>query len=365
MANIYEQSYLTISASTAPDSNSGFLVNREQVRLVKYIQVNGSPSAVHTRTAISHLQLYNLSSPVEPKDRYLLYTRAWCFQERLLARRILHFLRSEVVFECRSGLHCECGDVNEEHGSTLKSDFAAINKTNTNPTTDPSSIPYDSKDPQEFWRELVREYTDKNLTFSHDKLPALSGIASRMPAAVMGSYVAGLWERDILRQLVWYVPSYVNVQWRRHTSYVAPSFSWASIDGPVLWKDWYLWQRSPTKVLEVRCERKGIDPTGEVLSAYIMLSGALITVRIINRNGSAFVERSGSSEKLALDIPSALPSLEGEFINCFRLFTNHGVMALALRRSCKSEGAYECIGLIQKASESWFHNAYESTVTII
>ncbi|KAF2459321.1 hypothetical protein BDY21DRAFT_408618, partial [Lineolata rhizophorae] len=31
-----------------------------------------------------------------------LFSRAWCFQERLLARRVLHFTPTQMVFECRS-----------------------------------------------------------------------------------------------------------------------------------------------------------------------------------------------------------------------------------------------------------------------
>ena len=77
------------------------------------------------------------------------------------------------------------------------------------------------------------------------------------------------------------------------------------------------------------------------------------------------MEKSGSGQKLALDIPSDLPSLEGESIHCFRLFTSYGVMALALRRSVKSGETYERIGLVKKASEAWFLDIQDSIVTII
>lgn len=34
--------------------------------------------------------------------------RGWCFQERLLSRRVLHFTHREMVWGCRLGWQCEC-----------------------------------------------------------------------------------------------------------------------------------------------------------------------------------------------------------------------------------------------------------------
>jgi hypothetical protein len=38
-----------------------------------------------------------------------LESRAWCFQERILSTRIVHFTEAEMVFECLSSCKCECG----------------------------------------------------------------------------------------------------------------------------------------------------------------------------------------------------------------------------------------------------------------
>lgn len=42
---------------------------------------------------------------------YPLFSRAWCFQERLLATRILHYTEQEIVFECRTGYQCKCDGI--------------------------------------------------------------------------------------------------------------------------------------------------------------------------------------------------------------------------------------------------------------
>jgi hypothetical protein len=44
----------------------------------------------------------------------------------------------------------------------------------------------------QLWGRLVGEFTLKGLTFGRDKLPALSGIASRMPREILGDCLAGV-----------------------------------------------------------------------------------------------------------------------------------------------------------------------------
>jgi hypothetical protein len=44
------------------------------------------------------------------------------------------------------------------------------------------------------WDELVRLYSLRKLTYITDKLPALSGVASRVHQLTQSRYLAGLWE---------------------------------------------------------------------------------------------------------------------------------------------------------------------------
>jgi len=82
------------------------------------------------------------------------------------------------------------------------------------------------------WRQLVQNYTLRDLTYPDDRFPALSGVASEIQKRIDDIYIAGLWRDDLHRGLVWEV----------HRSgpaakYRAPSWSWASIDGRVLFKE--------------------------------------------------------------------------------------------------------------------------------
>ncbi|KAL8702273.1 MAG: hypothetical protein Q9201_004497 [Fulgogasparrea decipioides] len=93
------------------------------------------------------------------------------------------------------------------------------------------------------WAEVVGEYTNRDLTIDSDRLPALSGLASKFSNLWGCPYYAGLWEKKFIEGLGWQIldPSKSWV----YQSY-APSWSWASIVGPVLW-----WEYKPPENIPV------------------------------------------------------------------------------------------------------------------
>ncbi|TVY30660.1 hypothetical protein LHYA1_G001152 [Lachnellula hyalina] len=168
------------------------------------------------------------------EDLSPLLSRAWVFQERLLSPRTLHFHAEELIWECASGISCECsrlqnhkwgdpdGLLEQRKVDQLKMMYSSI----TSPEmTDPQVL--------ETWLEFVTEYCTLKLTKQMDRLPALSGLASRVAQRLQSSeYLAGLWSQDLPRALCWQIdgPYYGN----RHPTFrdahpSAPSWSWASI----------------------------------------------------------------------------------------------------------------------------------------
>ncbi|KAF2136519.1 uncharacterized protein K452DRAFT_343063 [Aplosporella prunicola CBS 121167] len=165
MADIYEKAYVTISANT---TTSSLL----------------SPSTTPT--------LLEGIVGKTPAD-HLLASRAWCFQERLLATRLLHFTDAELVFECKAGCRCECESPHRNSTSAkqttyLKNLYAGIVR--------PEYVArlHIAEDPWEGWKLVVGPYARKELTQPSDVLPALAGMAARMQSERLGRYVAGLWE---------------------------------------------------------------------------------------------------------------------------------------------------------------------------
>jgi len=69
----------------------------------------GEPVTAFVRRRISH-QTQSLYGREESSS---LYQRGWAFQERLLSPRVLYYTISEVIWECRAVVECECGSIQE------------------------------------------------------------------------------------------------------------------------------------------------------------------------------------------------------------------------------------------------------------
>ena len=82
----------------------------------------------------------------------------------------------------------------------------------------------------EVWFWTIHTYSLGVLTVASDKLVALSGMAQEFSTLIGGRYLAGIWETEICRQLGWAIMDSVAT---RPSTYRAPSWSWASIDGKV------------------------------------------------------------------------------------------------------------------------------------
>ena len=126
MADVYQNSYITLAATSARSGASGCFHNSSNSRyqhslyeesqalalidnLTDYIDENSKISKViSVREKLSHWQ-----NSVGVSDAHLpsLLTRGWVFQERILSPRILHFCEKEMAWECKSETLCECGGI--------------------------------------------------------------------------------------------------------------------------------------------------------------------------------------------------------------------------------------------------------------
>ncbi|KAF8861076.1 HET-domain-containing protein, partial [Acephala macrosclerotiorum] len=186
MASIYTNSLLNLAATHSSNGKGGCFAERCALH-VAHDQF--------TRT----MDYENTMEHTSP-----LLSRGWVFQERLLARRTLHFHAKELVWECASGLSCECsrleghrwGDPDgllqvvagsrESKLEQLKMMYTSI----LSPTATEAKI-------LDVWLELVTEYCSLKLTKQMDRLPALSGLATRVASRLSSEYLAGVWSQDL------------------------------------------------------------------------------------------------------------------------------------------------------------------------
>ena len=84
------------------------------------------------------------------------------------------------------------------------------------------------------WVTVLLKYTLCSLSFNNDKLAAIEGLVDQMAKATGGQYLAGLWKDQIHTNLLWRRFALENARSRPAR---APTWSWASLDGPVLLPD--------------------------------------------------------------------------------------------------------------------------------
>jgi hypothetical protein len=187
------------------------------------------------------------------------------------------------------------------------------------------------------WRTIVEEYSSRELTRASDKLPALSGLAHMVQAAIGSEYAAGLWFNDFLRGLLWrrarpssaalnrvqsrasaggevshslllrrfsnYLSDFIAASTSHNTHpmesptvsghaesspYIAPSWSWASVKGPIDYRvalpSRYIDLAGPgnsmnATIPSVDVKPLGSDPLGEVMSGCVTLMGWVRSLR--------------------------------------------------------------------------------------
>ncbi|EMC93093.1 hypothetical protein BAUCODRAFT_27371 [Baudoinia panamericana UAMH 10762] len=115
------------------------------------------------------------------------------------------------------------------------------------------------------------------LSHAHeDKFAAIGGIAQRVSELTGDEYIAGLFRRDFIKQLQWYVPYQTDLLRYRPTKWRAPSWSWASLDRGVI----YDFRRVGREMVSlVRYDLSHVDlnnPYGAMTAASVTLSGRLI-----------------------------------------------------------------------------------------
>lgn len=233
MAFVYAQATITIAAMAAKDSEGGILRPRNAFH--SHL-LGPEKSFVFRQKPISWNQVHNLP----------LSSRAWTLQEQHLSRRILYFTDEQIFWECDTSVYAECYRRPEQVSpSAQKLRIPGLVAMARRHLLEAAVVNTDSQSLNEryvAWYSIVQEYSLRALTYSSDKLPAISGLAQVIGVADhrLGEYMAGLWESDLLRGLKW-MTGYRGVganartspSLRRIADYTAPSWSWAAYEGPI------------------------------------------------------------------------------------------------------------------------------------
>ncbi|KAF2678724.1 HET-domain-containing protein [Lentithecium fluviatile CBS 122367] len=217
MGDVYSNAFVVVAADASSDSSGGYYRYQHVPNYrIAQVQKNGISVDIFARKVWNHLAVVyprhtTRGNPIGNDDTPPLLRRAWAFQERLMASRIIHFTDNEIMWECREHATCECtGWMKQSGDPEVSSGFLAnrntIKKSYTFLST---STGGSSNDYLWGWHNTVKEYTMLALTNPTDKLPALSGISAKLDRKLLGRFYAGLWEYFFTGWLCWHVQATV------------------------------------------------------------------------------------------------------------------------------------------------------------
>ena len=225
MGDVYANAALVITAMSSPSVHSGlYSAKREDFSVEERAEAH---RIMRTCRTMTQNEWEN-----QLRDTYPLLCRGWAFQERLLARRIVHFAVMELSWECTQDRWCECGDEDRNGSQSGK-----VN--NMNSALKDSRLSAQDGDltrARLMWHECVKSFTRRDLTKREDRLFAIQGIASYLrgpdPSAYNNQYFYGLWKDFLPWDLLWYCDQTSQLQGQKPRG---PSFSWSSVDCGVEW----------------------------------------------------------------------------------------------------------------------------------
>lgn len=204
-----------------------------------------------------------------------LCRRGWALQERVIARRVLHYNTKQLYFECDMG-------VIGEDGSTQYIRPCAIRELRPKMKTWGSIFGND----YDLWNNLIATYGSRNLTKTTDKLPAMSGLATIFRDKLQAKYIAGLWDKALIEGLAWQGLGKRGPQAATPDEYIGPSWSWASYAGVAatgLRRGW----KSLAEILDWHVELKTeANPYGEIQGAWLRIRGPIVPLFTVRGNAS-------------------------------------------------------------------------------
>ncbi|MCJ1397977.1 hypothetical protein MMC11_001173 [Xylographa trunciseda] len=298
MGNIYMDAILTIAATDAANGDQGFLSPRRSACPLPFSINHPSTGPIADNVWVAAWTPH-FKDAVEQSP---LSKRAWVTQERILPPRILHFTKTKLMWECRTQTEIEGRPDTRQSKLTMiwysPSEFSQFLNNRIVSTEEFSKF-------MEIWHIIVGEYSQRSLTFSTDKLPALSGLAAQFQRITGDRYYAGLWEKDFPHSLCWEA----SMPYKRPSAYLAPSWSWASFDSGVTYPLPTNTWKSFIQFLAASSNPLGRNPLGRVSDGFLRVSALLLQVHVDlvgDNHARAFFENGeqlGSLEIECDDLP--------------------------------------------------------------
>ncbi|KAF3799980.1 hypothetical protein GCG54_00001088 [Colletotrichum gloeosporioides] len=234
MKDVYSGSVLTVSAIYGRDSSSGLYPENDS----KLEPGGGTSGTEPSSSTINNKKVghfsYNHQKDLSGRHQSVmvrmegkstrhrleeahLSTRGWACQEQILSRRIVHFLDSEIHWQCKRIYHTQSGRTSDEGYLSCEA----------------NSTELDGGENElrgfNHWPNWIENYTCRDFTIASDRMPAFSGITEHYQGLIDQEVLLGIRRDSLARDLSW-----VRMGPEKGPANTeAPSWSWLSCNAPV------------------------------------------------------------------------------------------------------------------------------------
>ncbi|KAF2786793.1 HET-domain-containing protein [Melanomma pulvis-pyrius CBS 109.77] len=284
MDKVYRNAFFNIAATASHNSHGGLFYDRLKSKPCTVILSAGKGREMFLLVDARQFEKDVANSP--------LLKRGWILQERLLAPRVLHFARRQLFWECKKLCASETYpyglpsavrrddlqqglEENRKNSVVKKAPLYLLKFPLCRSHEEVEGVEEIDQKEVKLWYQIVKTYSETSLTFSSDKLPALSGVAKFFQNGPRNTYLAGIWKAHLPHGLAWYRP-YQTQETRlpRPEKYRAPTWSWMSMDSPITIASY---SASPIlRILDAQTSPCTVDPTGPVSGGFLVVEGPLI-----------------------------------------------------------------------------------------
>ena len=310
---VYGNSFLNLAATLSPETGTQSLFDTNEWKpfVPMLFQANDVKAkelklGIRVRTrrsfrALRHRKVYKARRfrvSVIPRPYFLmdgdtwefeveetpLSTRAWVYQERLLAPRVLHFGKRQLVWECKEHTAMEMFPAGLPVALAASTLPEIVSATLTSRINDVSHASFRGA-----WHDLVGRYSRCFLTRLSDKLIALQGVVSQIEHARGDEYLAGTWKSTMITDLPFIVLEGLRSD-RSQTLYRAPSWSWLSLEAEIQFPE-------------------AVDPSGYYATIHAYPSR--------EQAGSSVLQAQGALSVSGILLPVSDLEVEGDLLKSF------------------------------------------------
>jgi hypothetical protein len=224
MSSIYKNAAITISASHGNAPEEGILAQRrlrwtDAHSIDDNVKIEFLHGQHDTITCYARARFTSAITMIETVDP--LRERGWILQESALSPRTINWTQEQMIWHC-----CSCF-LEESVKEPVR-----LNGINERPYRPGFQLVLSNQPHKNYtlWMHLVEDFCKRDLTVPDDVLPAMSALAEEFAILQNDTYLAGLWQKDLHRGLLW---NYKTTSKRQSKGFCLPSWSWAAHEFPI------------------------------------------------------------------------------------------------------------------------------------